>query len=126
MKTITDRENGLFPLPKEISLGCSCPDWADMCKHVAAVLYGVGARLDSAPELLFKLRKTDHLELIGKVGIKAPTRHSNKARVIQGQNLSNLFGIDIEAGKPSPIKVRKKTRKTLKKPKARSNRERKQ
>jgi uncharacterized Zn finger protein len=37
---------GHFPVPKEIRFNCSCPDWASMCKHVAAVLYGVGARLD--------------------------------------------------------------------------------
>lgn len=118
MKTITDRENGLFPLPDEISLDCSCPDWATMCKHVAAVLYGVGARLDSAPELLFKLRKTDHLELIAKVGVKAPGRVSDKARALQDQDLSNLFGIDIEAEKPLEIKADKKPGKTAKKTKA--------
>lgn len=64
MRIITDRERGLFPAPSEIKLGCSCPDWADMCKHVAAVLYGVGARLDAHPELLFVLRGVDYLELI--------------------------------------------------------------
>jgi uncharacterized Zn finger protein len=114
MKTITDRKNGLFPLPGEISLECSCPDWATMCKHVAAVLYGVGNRLDSAPELLFKLRKTDHLELIAKVGVKAPGRVSDKARALQDQDLSNLFGIDIEAEKPPEIKAGKKPVKTAK------------
>ena len=53
MAVVTDRQDGLFPSPKEISFECSCPDWAVMCKHVAAVLYGVGARLDAKPELLF-------------------------------------------------------------------------
>jgi uncharacterized Zn finger protein len=51
--------DGLFPSPAEIKLSCSCPDWADMCKHVAAALYGVGARLDEQPELLFVLRNVD-------------------------------------------------------------------
>ena len=55
MAVVTDRQDGLFPAPKEISFECSCPDWAVMCKHVAAVLYGVGARLDARPELLFLL-----------------------------------------------------------------------
>ena len=59
---------GLFPIPEEIKLSCSCPDWADMCKHVAAVLYGVGARLDASPELLFILRGVDHAELVAKAG----------------------------------------------------------
>jgi uncharacterized Zn finger protein len=56
MAVVTDRDQGLFPHPGEISLHCSCPDWAVMCKHVAAVLYGVGARLDDKPDLLFLLR----------------------------------------------------------------------
>lgn len=61
-------EKGLFPHPKEIKLACSCPDWADICKHVAAVLYGIGARLDQRPEELFLLRQADHLNLIAKAG----------------------------------------------------------
>src|SRR4029077_7199476 len=64
MQRLSQRDGGLFPQPKEIELKCSCPDWAGMCKHVAATLYGVGARLDTAPELLFTLRHVDHLELI--------------------------------------------------------------
>jgi len=64
MAVVTNRNKGLFPLPREISLKCNCPDWAAMCKHVAAVLYGVGARLDMKPELLFLLRGVDHEELI--------------------------------------------------------------
>src|SRR5207249_2482588 len=68
MEIITRSGNGLFPKPAEIELDCSCPDWADMCKHVAAALYGVGARLDEKPELLFALRQVDHLELISQAG----------------------------------------------------------
>ncbi len=68
MQVVTSREGGLFPKPKEIELSCSCPDWADMCKHVAAVLYGVGTRLDEQPDLLFKLRQVDHMELISEAG----------------------------------------------------------
>ena len=59
MERVCLRDKGLFPSPKDIKLSCSCPDWADMCKHVAAVLYGVGARLDASPELLFTLRGLD-------------------------------------------------------------------
>ena len=55
----TDVKGGLFPTPKEIQFSCSCPDWASMCKHVAATLYGVGARLDESPELFFTLRNVD-------------------------------------------------------------------
>ena len=81
-KSVMDRVcrqgDGLFPAPKEITLSCSCPDWADMCKHVAAVLYGIGARLDHSPELLFVLRGVDQTELIAGAGqdlsIKTPRR----------------------------------------------------
>jgi uncharacterized Zn finger protein len=107
MKTITDKNNGLFPLPKEISLNCSCPDWATMCKHVAATLYGVGSRLDNEPELLFKLRKVDHLELITTASMKAPARRSGKANVLQGQNLSEMFGIDVAGEAVSSADVKK-------------------
>ena len=64
MQVVTDRKEGLFPLPGEISFDCDCPDWASMCKHVAAVLYGVGSRFDHRPELLFELRGVDVEELI--------------------------------------------------------------
>src|SRR4029077_18551093 len=64
MDRICREGDGLFPAPGEIHLSCSCPDWADMCKHVAAALYGVGARLDEKPEHLFLLRGVDQNELI--------------------------------------------------------------
>jgi uncharacterized Zn finger protein len=98
MKTMIDQHNGLFPSPREIALKCSCPDWADMCKHVAAVLYGVGNRLDHEPELLFKLRRVDHTELIRKVSIKTPASRSAKSKIIKDGDLSEIFGIDITAG----------------------------
>ena len=72
MDVVTRRGGGLFPKPAEIKMKCSCPDWAGMCKHVAAVMYGVGARLDDKPELLFLLRKVDHLELIAGAVDSAP------------------------------------------------------
>lgn len=95
MKTIIDKSNGLFPHPKEIDLDCSCPDWAEMCKHVAAVLYGIGSRLDNEPELLFKLRQVDHMDLISQTKIKVPLSQNSKANSLVGQDLSNLFGIDV-------------------------------
>ena len=66
MERVCQQRSGLFPSPDEIKLSCSCPDWADMCKHVAAVLYGIGARLDQQPELLFRLHKVDEKELIAE------------------------------------------------------------
>ncbi len=69
ISVLTDCNNGLFPLPGEIELRCGCLEWADMCKHVAAVLYAVGSRLDKKPELLFLLRGVDHEELIDLKGV---------------------------------------------------------
>ena len=66
MERLTDRSDGLFPSPREINMHCSCPDGAQLCKHLAAVLYGVGAHLDKSPELLFLLRDIDHTELVGE------------------------------------------------------------
>ena len=108
MEIVTDRDKGLFPLPREIELYCSCPDWATMCKHVAAVLYGVGARLDARPELLFLLREVDHEELIsvGAEGLTEATAGSGRKKVAEG-DLSEVFGIEIDetpARKAPPTK----------------------
>ncbi len=99
MQVVTDRKDGLFPAPSEISLNCDCPDWAVMCKHVAAVLYGVGARLDQQPELLFKLRGVDHEELIAADAEAAVTAATSrgKSKRLTGDDLSDMFGIDLEA-----------------------------
>ena len=123
MEVVTDRKNGLFPLPGEISLDCDCPDWAVMCKHVAAVLYGVGARLDRKPELLFTLRGVNHDELIdtdAEVAVSAATKGGKSKRLAAG-DLSDVFGIDIDAGSPeeSPRATPgKKAKKTIAKRKA--------
>src|SRR5713226_6859683 len=68
MTRLCEEKTGLFPSPREVLFTCSCPDWASMCKHVAAVLYGIGARLDENPDLLFALRNVNHQELIAKAG----------------------------------------------------------
>lgn len=120
MQTITHQHDGLFPLTQEISLKCSCPDWADMCKHVAAVLYGVGTRLDDQPDLLFKLRKVDHTELINNVSLSVPQQQKGKGQILQDQELSNLFGIDIETETPPPIQAKKATIKLTSKKKTKS------
>lgn len=96
MSVVTDRNKGLFPLPGEISLRCSCPDWAVMCKHVAAVLYGVGARLDEKPELLFLLRGVDHEELIStEVGVATRAGTKGGRRRIADDSLADVFGIEL-------------------------------
>jgi len=102
MSVVTDKDRGLFPKPSEISLNCSCPDWADMCKHVAAVLYGIGARLDERPELLFVLRGVSHAELVTDDAAKAVVTKARKARgrTLDDSELSEVFGIDVV---PSPV-----------------------
>ncbi|HKJ64195.1 MAG TPA: hypothetical protein VJ969_02255 [Desulfopila sp.] len=92
---------GLFPTPKEISFDCSCPDWATMCKHVAATLYGVGARLDEGPLLFFTLRQADTEELVTravreKTGDLLARAEQKSSRVLGDADLSGLFGIDMD------------------------------
>jgi uncharacterized Zn finger protein len=106
MELITRKGSGLFPGPRELRLECSCPDVASLCKHVAATLYGVGARLDAEPELLFSLRQLDQLELI----TGASTAHtlsrgaaSPRRSALADAELSELFGIELDPGAtPSP------------------------
>lgn len=98
MEVVSDRAHGLFPQPGEIELKCSCPDWATMCKHVAAVLYGVGSRLDHRPELLFVLRGVDAEELIS-AEVALPTGTAVAAtETLAESGLGEIFGIDIETG----------------------------
>jgi uncharacterized Zn finger protein len=99
LQSVTNPESGLFPRPAEIKLSCSCPDWADMCKHVAATLYGVGARLDTRPELFFTLRGVDMNDLVaaaGKTAAEVPVDAS--APGLGHEDLSALFGVEIESG----------------------------
>ncbi|MCX4026909.1 hypothetical protein H0A36_12065 [Endozoicomonas sp. SM1973] len=100
MTAVTNPTSGLFPQPKDIKLNCDCPDWATMCKHVAAVLYGIGARLDHSPELLFLLRGVDHMDLID-AEVKIPKSTRKKPQV--SGDLSDIFGIDLDEV-PSPLK----------------------
>ena len=112
MTVVTHRDRGLFPLHGEIGLACSCPDWAVMCKHVAAVLYGVGTRLDESPELLFLLRGVDHEELISADVDLAVSGTKTGRRRIAEDALADVFGIEITGKEPEatpePLKSRKK------------------
>jgi len=104
MDLVTQHDKGLFPKPAEIKMKCSCPDWAGMCKHIAAVMYGIGARLDEKPELLFVLRKVDHLELIAGAVEGAPVAKLGKSRgkkTIATSDLADVFGIEM-AGAETP------------------------
>jgi len=114
MERITSPGTGLFPSPTEISFTCSCPDSAAMCKHVAATLYGIGARLDSAPELLFGLRKVDANELIARAGEGGTPvqKLPGAGRILDSSKLADVFGIDFGSAdgellrEPAPKKRR--------------------
>ncbi|MEA1935981.1 MAG: hypothetical protein U9M96_04055 [Thermodesulfobacteriota bacterium] len=113
----TAQGKGLFPSPKEISFSCSCPDWAYMCKHVAATLYGIGARLDEEPSLFFKLRKVEMNDLISRAVEDKTQKLLKKARrksskIIDDSRLSDVFGIDLEDHVPAKPKTPKAKSKT--------------
>lgn len=100
MERICRQRSGLFPAPEEIRFSCSCPDWASMCKHVAAVLYGVGSRLDDKPELLFRLRKVDGKDLLAGAAAGLPISRKKPAagKVLDTSDLSGIFGLDLAGG----------------------------
>ena len=94
LRDFCDRETGLFPAPREMHLSCSCPDVAGCCKHVAAVLYGVGARLDDDPALFFALRSIDPKDLVAQGAVEEITRGAESE--IAGDDLSDVFGIALD------------------------------
>jgi uncharacterized Zn finger protein len=102
LAVLTHAKDGLFPEPREMTLDCSCPDSAEVCKHIAAVLYGVGVRLDAKPELFFVLRQLEQAELLssataGAVGRARPV----EGKRIAGDRLSAVFGIELEEAPPA-------------------------
>jgi uncharacterized Zn finger protein len=99
----TTKGSGLFPAPREITFQCSCPDWAVMCKHVAAVLYGVGTRLDENPALFFTLRGVNVEELItgaiqGKMESMLSGSKPKSRRILADADVSDMFGVEVEKG----------------------------
>jgi len=114
MERICRESQGLFPSPAEIQISCSCPDWAGMCKHVAAVLYGIGARFDHQPELLFRLRAVNEMELIASAGSATPLakRAPSAGKLLGSEDLS-IFGLDMaEIASPAKSKRAAKRRVT--------------
>lgn len=105
MERVCQSGTGLFPSPKEITFTCTCPDWASMCKHVAAVLYGIGARLDEKPELLFALRKVDEKDLIAEAGKDLPLAGKGRktGKVLESAELANIFGIEMADATEPPV-----------------------
>src|SRR3981081_201709 len=97
MDRVCRQGDGLFPSPEEIKLSCSCPDWADMCKHVAAALYGVGARLDENPQLLFVLRGVDENDLLANAGQDLALTRAvpGAAKILDDSDVAALFGLEM-------------------------------
>jgi uncharacterized Zn finger protein len=97
MDRVCREGDGLFPSPDEIKLSCNCPDWADMCKHVAAALYGVGARLDEKPQLLFVLRGVDENELLANAGrdLALTGAAPSAAKILDDSDVAALFGLEM-------------------------------
>lgn len=108
MAVVTHPQTGLFPQPRDIHLHCNCPDWAGMCKHLAAVLYGVGARLDQEPALLFKLRGVDHEDLVSDtLSLPKVPKASGTRRRLAG-NLGDVFGVDLDLDTDPAVKPERK------------------
>ncbi|CAK0772622.1 SWIM zinc finger [Azospirillaceae bacterium] len=104
MERLCRQDEGLFPKPKEIKFSCSCPDSASMCKHIAAVLYGVGARLDQQPELLFRLRAVNEADLVAGLDQALPLSKAEPApdKILDSDDLSALFGFELAEGNGLP------------------------
>ena len=104
MERVCRKGDGLFPAPNEIKLSCSCLDGARLCKHVAAALYGAGARMDATPDLLFALRGVDSSELIANAGADLPIAHSGGVgtRILADDDLAALFGVEMAPAPPTP------------------------
>lgn len=116
MRRLVRPEDGMFPSPRQINVKCSCPDGARLCKHLAAVLYGVGHRLDSRPELLFLLRGVDQQELVATATKESVSRaiRGDAADALAADDLGAIFGIDLgaKAAAPMPAKTRATPRQT--------------
>ncbi len=126
MARICIPKTGLFPAPEDITFDCDCPDWAGMCKHIAAVLYGIGARLDRQPELLFSLRQVDAKDLVARAvdGLPKTGKGPATGRVLNDSDLAEVFGLDMaepvetpavkQKLKPAPKPIGKSTAKQVK------------
>ena len=111
LAVLTHAKDGLFPEPRDMTLDCSCPDAAEVCKHVAAVLYGVGVRLDARPELFFVLRQVEQAELLTSATAGAVARGRPVAgKRIAADRLSSVFGIELEDTLPAPPRRPRKAR----------------
>ena len=113
MKRLTDQKTGLFPSPREIRMACSCPDYSSCCKHLAAVMYGIGSRLDIQPELLFLLRGVDHQELVSQAiaaGNLDRELSGGQTSGLDSQDLGAIFGIELDSSTSEASKPEKRAK----------------
>ncbi len=112
MDIITRKQTGLFPAPPEVKMSCSCPDWAGMCKHIAAVFYGIGARLDESPDLLFVLRSVNHEELITQAAdmTELTSKTDRTTAELSESEVGDVFGIEFDTEIPPGSKAQKPAR----------------
>jgi uncharacterized Zn finger protein len=116
MSRLCAERTGLFPAPGAIGFSCSCPDHASMCKHVAAVMYGVGVRFDREPALLFTLRKVSADELLASAvtDLPAARRKPRSSRVLSPDTgLAALFGIELVSGTSTSTSTKRKKAKRV-------------
>lgn len=108
MRRLVRPGDGMFPSPREVNMACSCPDGARLCKHLAAVLYGVGARLDTRPELLFLLRGVEQAELVAAATKESVAKavRGDDAHALAADDLSAIFGVDLGSPAASPPTAR--------------------
>lgn len=108
MTLLTHPDSGLFPHPREINFTCSCYDFALMCKHIAATLYGVGARLDTEPGTLFVLRHVKQEDLISTLDDASAATFESVPTETSLEDLSSIFGISMAETPAFPKRVVKK------------------
>jgi len=115
MQRLVKPKEGLFPSPREISIGCTCPDGASICKHLAAVFYGIGHRLDTQPELLFLLRGVDQQELVAAATKESVSRaiHGDATHSLADDELSAIFGVELGSSMPQPQTASENSRFTI-------------
>ena len=86
----------LLPVAGEVQPRCSCPDWAEPCKHSAAVCYLVADTLDADPFLLFLMRGRDRDPLLAGLRARRATgvggAASGAARGTQARRAAADFG----------------------------------
>lgn len=114
MERLCRQGDGLFPEPKDITFDCSCPDGAYMCKHVAAVLYGIGARFDHQPELLFTLRQVAASDLLAKAGAGIAIAAATSERTLATDDVGALFGLEMDVGQEEVARLIAKPKKATK------------